>query len=222
MHLGLILDGNRRWAKQQGKLAGFGHQAGFDNFICITKHCAGLEQIKTISAYVLSTENLKRSKFELDNLFSIFINLATKHTAELKQNGVKVRLVGNLELLPDKVRLALENMAAETADNKKLLLQICIAYGGQDEIVRAVNKVGVKNLLPCSLEDFSKEIDSALGGKIDLVIRTGGKKRLSNFMLWQSAYAELYFSEKMWPEFGVEDLDKALKFFFKQQRNFGE
>ncbi len=220
MHIGLILDGNRRWAQSQGVPKMIGHKKGIENFKRIALHTFRNENVNTISAFALSTENLQRSAFELKNLFRIFLLFAKGSVAEFRENNVSVRFLGRLDLLPKNVQKSFSSLTEETASGVKTL-NICVAYGGRDEIIRAAEKL-CKAGEEWSEENFARHLDNPLSPPMDLLIRTGGKNRISNFMLWEAAYAEIYFSDKMWPDFSVNDISSALQYFKKQTRTFGK
>lgn len=222
MHIGFILDGNRRWAKKRLLPKAIGHKKGIENFENIVKICGEKEEIQTISAFALSTENLQRSEEELKNLFEIFSNFARKIEIFIK-NKVHVRFLGNISLLPQDLQEDFQSLENHTKvfEGGRLNLNVCIAFGGRDEIVRAAEKVAQAHE-EFTEENIEKYLDSRKSPPMDLLIRTGGKKRISNFMIWEAAYAELYFSEKMWPEFLEEDLEGALEFYKEQKRTFGK
>lgn len=219
MHVGIILDGNRRWAKRRAMPAVFGHKKGVDNFEDIANYAAASGEIDTLSAYALSTENLRRSQTELNALFEIFLSFEKK-VPSYREQGIRVRFSGNLALLPQKLCDSFARIIEQTAEGSNLVLNLCIAHGGRDEIVRAAARIAeAKEAF--SEAGFEKFLDTAGLPPVDLVIRTGGAHRLSNFLLWQCAYAELYFTETLWPAFSRAEFDSALEFYQKQQRNFG-
>ncbi len=220
MHIGLILDGNRRWAKKHSLPTAMGHKKGIDIFQNLVEYAAELERISVISAFALSTENLQRDAKELDNLFRLFLNFE-KRAPILVKKGARMRFLGNLALLPTKLRDSFARVADMTAAGEKLVINICIAFGGRDEIVRAAESLRHSEKT-ITEELFQTHLDAAQTPNIDLVIRTGGQKRISNFMIWEAAYAELYFTDLLWPEFSAAELDKAIIFFDEQKRNFGK
>lgn len=221
MHIALILDGNRRWAKKRGYPVFFGHKKGIDNLEKILKICAKDEEIKYISAFALSTENMKRDKKELKNLFDLIERFAKK-TKKFIEYQITVKPIGDFSVFPISTKNALKNLQKETIGGKNLYFAPALHFGGRDEIVRAVNKLLKSGVKKITEDIFSKTLDTAKMPPVDLLIRTGGKNRLSNFLLWECAYAEIYFSEKMWPEFEKNDLYEAIEFFKKTQRNFGK
>ncbi len=222
-HIAIIMDGNRRWAKKQGKPKFFGHTEGAKNIKLISKSTIQAK-IPNLTLYALSTENLlNRNKKELDHLFSL-INKLPKFISELLDNDVKLNTIGDLTKLPKKTKDILENLKQKTSHHKTLTLTLAINYGGQDEITRAVQNIVRKKITPEKIDykTINENLDTSGLPPVDLLIRTGGKQRLSNFLLWQAAYAELYFTEKFWPEFDDKELTKAIKYFQETQRNFGK
>jgi undecaprenyl diphosphate synthase len=217
MHLAIIMDGNRRWAKKHGWKKFFGHQTGIKLVKQVLDWCPKY-QIDILSVYALSTENLQRDSFELSYLFKLIKSFA-KDKEDFKNKNIKVKILGNTQLLPTDVQETLSVLENFTKNCTGVLFQICVSYGGRDEITRSVEKLTTKKE-EITEANISKNLDSNL--EPDLLIRTGGHKRLSNFLMWQSAYTELLFLDKMWPEFTENDLKSAVKHFQSQQRNFGE
>ena len=223
MHLALILDGNRRWARSRGLPPFFGHRKGLENLKGILRFCARNSQIKFCTAFALSTENLKREKSELENLFGLLENFASK-AEDFSSLGIKVKPIGNLQLLPQSTKQALLDLQSQTRKGANLVFAPAVCFGGRDEILRACQRImqsdeTAKNFDEKFLESF---LDTAGFPPVDLLVRTGGKKRLSNFLLWEAAYSELFFTTKMWPEFSESDLQNALDFFHETKRNFGK
>lgn len=222
-HIAIIMDGNRRWAQEQGKPAFFGHSEGAKNVERITE--IAVEQgISYLTLWALSTENLKkRSKTELSHLFSLMENIES-YLKKIIANGVSIKIIGNLAALPDKTRFSLERVMEQTKDNDKLVLTLAINYGGRDDIVRGVQKMMQNNLgaMDVTEELLSSYLDTAGMPDPDLVIRTGGKPRISNYMMWQIAYAEIFFSPLYWPAFDRKAFEEALQFFADIDRNFGK
>lgn len=220
MHIGLILDGNRRWAKSRGLPTAMGHKKGIDTFQAIIEHASEIDRIETISAFALSTENLKRDQSELDNLFRLFLSFE-KRAPKLVERGARIRFFGNLALLPVDLRESFTRVESITAEGTRLTVNICVAFGGRDEIVRGVSKL-IESGESVSEQNLARYLDSVNTPEVDLIIRTGGQRRISNFMIWEAAYAELYFTDLLWPEFSAQELHKALDFFDEQKRNFGK
>lgn len=219
-HLALILDGNRRWAKKRGLPRLLGHRRGTENlrklFPVFIKN-----KITHLTIYVLSTENLKnRNTSELANLFHL-IEKFTTDDAIFFENEIHLKVFGELKKFPTSTKKALRKLMERTSQHKKLILNLALGYGARAEIIHATNNF-VKLGKRATEKNFARELFSTNQPDPDLLIRTGGKKRLSNFLLWQLAYSEFYFSEKMWPEFDAAELEIALEFFRKQKRNFGK
>jgi len=226
-HLAVILDGNRRWAHDHGMQPWKGHWEGAKNFENFLNWCLELG-IPQVSAYVLSTENLKRSKTEINEIFKIFYEYFErweKETGEslLDKYQVKVRFVGDLESLPPKLVKLMGKIMRRTAKYQKKTLNILIAYGSKFELTRAFKKIAEKVMKLGRIEITEKDIEANLlvPVPVDLVIRTGGFSRLSNFLLWQTAYAETYFTKTLWPDFSKKELVKAIKWYNSVQKNFG-
>ncbi len=226
-HIAIILDGNRRWARAKGLPDNEGHKTGLENIKNLVEWCQEAD-VKILSLYCLSVENLKRSKNELDFLFE-YIKIRVEDIIENvkanKERELKYDVLGNFELLPiditNKISEALEiNQKEWKNDQPKLLVNLCICYGGRQDIVLSVKKV-VEKQLEINEENINNNLYTKGAKDVDLLIRTGGEQRLSNFLLWQMNYAELYFTDKMWPEFAKEDFAAALEWFSKRNRRFG-
>ncbi len=220
-HLGLILDGNRRWAKAQRIPTLEGHRKGYENLKTIG--IAAIERgITYVSAYVFSTENWNRSQEEVAYLMKLLIWVAKHEVKELHARNIRLVVAGSKERLKPDIIKAIEAAELKTAGNTAGTLCLCLNYGGQQEIVDAVNKIITqKTSQPVSVEQFEDYLYVPDVPRMDFVIRTSGEQRLSNFMLWRAAYSELLFVEKTWPDFSVEDLDEALLDYAKRQRRFG-
>ena len=222
IHLGIILDGNRRWAKAH-KLPTFdGHREGAEVFREIA--LATFERgIKFLSAWVFSTENWARSPEEIGYLMNLVTRAVNKYLDEFHKRGIKIVILGRQEGLESKVLRALQAAATKTSNNTKGNLVICFNYGGREEIVDTVKKLLDQKTSPDELtvDDITSNLYQPDIPAIDLVIRTSGEHRTSGFMLWRSDYAELYFTDKFWPDFTVEDLDNALADYQQRHRRFG-
>ncbi len=219
-HVGIIMDGNGRWAKRRHRPRSFGHSAGMDAMIRIVKR-ANEWDIRYITVYALSTENLKnRPREELDELFDLLRKYFSNNVKELHARGAKVRVIGDKAPLPDDVRRLLEDGEKNSPPDGKFTLTFAINYGGRAEIVRAaeVLRENGKNITE---ESLSSELYTEGLPEPDFIIRTGGEVRLSNFLLWQSAYAELYFTPVLFPDFSPKEFDKALKEYSRRTRRFG-
>ena len=222
-HVGFILDGNRRWAKAQGLPTLEGHRKGAEVFKEISR-TAFESGVQYISAYVFSTENWSRAEEEIGYLMKLLVRFVKTYLDEAHENGVRVVLLGRREGLSKPVLKAIENAEAKTAGNTKRTLALCFNYGGQEELVDAFKKLLAEGVKP---EDVTAEtIAQALYGPevppVDFMIRTSGEERTSGFMLYRVAYAELYFTDKYWPDFTVEDLNQALAEYSRRQRRFGK
>lgn len=216
-HLAIIMDGNRRWATERGLPKFLGHTEGAKTLRTIAK-AVRERHIPHLTLYALSTENVReRSEEELKHLYSLFEQLVD-YIGDFLENDARLKIIGDLTPLPEKTQKKLLEVAEQTKNNSAMTLTLAINYGGRDEIVRAARKQSGE----ITEASINAQLDTAGMPDVDLVIRTGGHHRLSNFLLWQSAYAELYFTETKWPAFSVEELDKALAWFQEQQRNRGK
>jgi undecaprenyl diphosphate synthase len=220
-HLGLILDGNRRWAKKHGKKVLDGHQAGAETFKTISL-AAFDKGIPYVSAYVFSAENWSRTEEEVSYLMKLLLKAVEKYLSEFNDREVKIVVLGNKEGLSSDVLQALERTEKKTKDNTKGTLALCFNYGGQQEIVDAANKAIQAQKAPLTPDIIEQYLYSPDLPNVDLVIRTSGEQRTSGFMLWRAAYAELLFEDKLWPDFTVDDLNEAITAYTKRQRRFGE
>ena len=219
-HIAMIMDGNGRWAKKRMLPRSVGHKYGMERMIGLMEHAFDLG-VDYITVYALSTENLKRPQEELEGLFNLLRNHFREYLRKICARGVRFRAVGDLSLLPDDVQKILRDSEEETAQYEGKGINVAVAYGARDEIVHAVNQA-VTNGEKVTEESFSKLLYTSEVPDPDLVIRTGKEVRLSNFLLYQSAYAELYFSDKMFPEFSDKELDKAIVSFSGRTRRFGK
>lgn len=216
------MDGNRRWAKAHGVPTLEGHRQGLETFRTIVK--SSLERdVQYLSAYVFSTENWSRAQEEVTYLMGLLVKAVEKYLDEFDSLGVKICFLGSREGLDKKVLAAMEHSESKTRDNSALTVGLCFNYGGKPELVDAVRKIVASGVSPT---DVTPElIDAAVYHPeipgIDLLLRTSGERRTSGYMLWRSDYAELYFLEKMWPDFTVQDLDEALADYASRQRRFG-
>ena len=222
-HLGIIIDGNRRWAQKRGLPSFEGHRRGLEKVKEIGKWCKK-RGVKILTLFAFSTENWDRSKTEVNYLMKLLGQaLAKKNIKEIDKEGIKIQVIGQREKLPSQLQEIIKKAEEITQNNKEGILNIALSYGGRAEIVEAVKKIVKKNPLPEITEDLiSRNLWTAGEPYPDLIIRTAGEQRLSNFLLWQAAYSELYFSEKYWPEFTEKDLDEALRNYTQRQRRFGK
>jgi len=222
-HLGIIIDGNRRWAKEKGLSSFQGHKKGLDNVEKITDHCIK-KGIKILTLYVFSVENWNRSKKEINYLMRLFVNnLTRKNIKKFNDKGIRFQTIGQKEKLPKLLQEKIKETEKATKNNKKSILNLAISYGGRPEIIQAIKNI-IKKKIP-----FNKINEEIINQNLwtvglaypDFIIRTGGEIRLSNFLTWQSAYSELYFTKKYWPEFTEKDLNKAFREYSRRERRFG-
>lgn len=219
-HIGIIMDGNGRWAKSRNRSRNYGHQKGAEALDAVVE-TAFKRGVEVLSFYAFSTENWQRPKEEVDKLLSIMTQLIDKWTEKLVKNKIRLVISGDLSCLSERRRKKIENALDATKDFREHTVNVCFNYGSRAEIIRAVNEC-VKDGKPVTEAEFSKALYTADLPDVDMVIRTSGEQRLSNFLLWQSAYAELYFTPVMWPDFDEKEVDKALAWFAERTRRFGK
>jgi undecaprenyl diphosphate synthase len=221
-HIAIIMDGNRRWARKRKMPAIRGHEFGVKAFEKIVDHCLKLG-IKHLTVYAFSTENWKRTKLEVNALIKILEKYLVEYGDELNEKGVRLRILGDISRFPKSTQVKLNSVLKKTAKNSKLCLNLAINYGGRAEIVQAVREISKKRITSAKITDKIIENHLYTVGQSDpdIIIRTGGELRLSNFLLWQAAYSELYFVKKFWPDFGPADLNRAIAEWQKRQRRFG-
>ena len=225
-HLAIIMDGNGRWAKQQGKQRIFGHEKGAKTVREIIQEVSQLG-IPYLTLYAFSTENWKRPHREVDFLLNLFDSFLEKEITEMHEQNVRMSFIGRRDRFSDRFLARMEDAEQRTAHNTGVHFNLAANYGSQDEIVRAVRKLATRvaegELRPEEIDEalFSNALDTAGDPPVDLFIRTSGDLRLSNFLLWQSAYAELYFTETHWPDFTPEELKRAIEDFAGRSRRFG-
>ncbi len=219
-HVAVIMDGNGRWAKNRLLPRSAGHRAGMKRMISLSEHIFDCG-VEWCTLYALSTENLNRPQEELDALFGLFREYFTKNVETLKEKKITLRVIGNLQLLPDDVREVIGRGEEETKGGARGTLVLAIAYGARQEILSAVNSA-VRAGMEVTEESFSALLSTEGIPDPDLLIRTGKEVRLSNFLLWQSAYAELYFTGKLFPDFTDKEFDKALVAYAERERRFGK
>jgi undecaprenyl diphosphate synthase len=221
-HVAIVMDGNGRWASKRFMPRGVGHKAGVDSLVNVVKAC-NERNIQYVTVFAFSSENWKRPEEEVSGLMSLLIVALSKHLIKLEVDGVRIRVVGDSEGVSDKVREALDNAEKETAHNSKLVLTVAFNYGGRWDIVQACQKAIADGVAPDALSEevLSKYMAMSYAPDPDLFIRTGGEIRLSNFLLWQSAYSELFFTDCLWPDFDAKELDRALAEYAQRERRFG-
>ena len=222
-HLAIIMDGNRRWAKDNNLPAALGHREGYKRFREIGDLCRQ-KGIRTITVYAFSTENWKRNDEEVSDLMDLLRFALNQEIGRLDKENIRVRIIGRRDDLSQDLQDLIARAEEQTKDNDSGDLNIAISYGGREEITNAVKKIVASGIAPESIneETVEKNLYTAGQNDPDLLIRCGGQKRLSNFLLWQLAYSEIYFTDVLWPDFDAAELEKALEFFDKTKRNFGK
>ncbi len=225
-HVAIIMDGNGRWAKARHMPRIFGHNAGVEALRNIV-NCATNYGIEILTIYAFSTENWRRPQEEIDGLFALLKQFVRNDLATLHKNGVRIRIQGRREGLSNEILSLVDEAEEKTINNNKLTLVICFNYGGQAEILDATKAIATKvlsgeiKLDEIDIETFEKHLNSADWSHPDLIIRTAGEQRLSNFLMWQSAYSELVFTQVLWPDFETKDFEMAINEFKKRKRRFG-
>lgn len=226
-HIAIIMDGNGRWAKMRGKLRIKGHAEGTEAVRKVVEESARLE-IDHLTLYAFSSENWNRPTNEVNVLMKLLVSSLRKEFENLTKNNICLKAIGKLTTLPDSVQEELKYVIEQTKSNDGLVLTLALSYGGQNEIVYAVKQIAQKvknNLISVENVDQSTIIEHLYSRDlpaVDLLIRTSGEQRISNFLPWQIAYAELYFSDTLWPDFTEEDLHKAILNYRKRERRFGK
>ncbi|MGD8234991.1 MAG: isoprenyl transferase [Chromatiales bacterium] len=226
-HVAIVMDGNGRWARQKGKPRTYGHKVGSSKVHDIVEESKELG-IEVLTLFAFSSENWKRPKSEVTFLMDLMIQMLKKEIRKLEEKGVQLRFIGQRELLPEKLLKVIRDSEARTRNNNSLILQIAASYGGQWDITQAARSLAEKvargELRPEQIDEqtFAAELAFSDLPDADLFIRTGGELRISNFLLWQAAYAEFYFTDVLWPDFTVDEYHNALRHFAKRQRRFGQ
>lgn len=226
-HLAIIMDGNGRWAKQKGMLRVFGHENGTKAVRETVESCARLG-IANLTLYAFSTENWNRPKMEVDTLMKLLVSSLKKELPTLQENNIKLITIGNTSQLPDSARKQLAEVTELTKNNNRMTLTLALSYGSREEIISAVKAISekVKNNTLAAEDINESTINNHLYTHslpdVDLVIRTSGEQRISNFLLWQIAYAEFYFTDVLWPDFREKDLHEAIISYQKRERRFGK
>lgn len=223
IHLGLILDGNRRWAKANGLSVVQGHRRGYQNLKTVSR--AALKYgVRYVSAYVFSTENWQRDKQEVRDIMNILKWVLKHEVKEFNKENIRLRVIGSKAKLGAALLTAIHDAEKLTENNTAGTILLCLDYGGQQEIVDAVKRIAQSGVAPADItaELIAENLYAPDVPPVDLVIRTSGEQRLSNFMTWEAAYSELLFNDKNWPEFSEADLNDALKYYQQRQRRFGK
>lgn len=217
-HIAIIMDGNGRWAQTQGKNRTYGHEKGAETVRAVTTFCAAHDEIDRLTLYAFSTENWKRPKLEVEFLMKLLEKYLKNELKTYLEGNIRFEPIGDLSLFSDSLRQTIEHVRRETAGSTGLVQSLALNYGAQDEIVRAANALIAHNT-PLTAESLEHALDTC--ENVDLLIRTGGDHRLSNFLLWQAAYAELFFTDTLWPDFTTAELEKIIKKFKTVERRFG-
>jgi len=226
-HLAIIMDGNGRWAKQKGLLRAFGHENGTKSVRTVVEASAQLG-IENLTLFAFSTENWNRPKLEVDLLMELLINSLKNELKTLQNNNIRLNSIGNLDLLPKSAQKKLQEVIETTKGNSRMVLTLALSYGSREELINAVKNISnkVKNNI-ISIDNIDESIiNQHLYTRdlpeVDLLIRTSGEHRISNFLLWQIAYSELYFTDVLWPDFKENDLYEAVISYQKRERRFGK
>ena len=220
-HIAIILDGNGRWAKRRGMPRGYGHVKGCENLEKICEYASELG-VKYLTVYAFSTENWKRSRSEVEGLMKLFLVSLRREIAALNKANVRVRLVGDLTAFSEELQKQIADSMKITENNTGLTLNVCVNYGGRWEILEAAKRSRDIPLEELTEQKFASLLPLADSGDVDLFIRTSGEERISNFMLWQLAYAELYFTKILWPDFTENEFLNALNWYSNRERRFGK
>ena len=221
-HVAIIMDGNGRWAQARGKKRTSGHKVGVERAREIVE-AAGGRNIESLTLFAFSSENWNRPKEEVSYLMELFIIALNREVKTLNKHGVKLKFLGDTSAFNDKLQASIAKAEALTEDNTKVRLNIAANYGGRWDIVNAANQIILQNpgIKSISEELLADNLVTSDLPPLDLLIRTGGETRISNFLIWQAAYAELYFCDTLWPDFDSQELDKALQAYSSRQRRFG-
>jgi undecaprenyl diphosphate synthase len=222
-HVAIVMDGNGRWARKRFMPRGIGHKAGVDALVKVVQASAD-RGIGFLTVFAFSSENWKRPEEEVSGLMSLLIVAVSKHLTKLKADGVQIRIAGDLSTVSDKVRDALQEAERSTAENSRLVLTVAFNYGGRWDIVQACRKALAAGVNESQLDEatLSRYMAMSYAPDPDLFIRTGGEVRISNFLLWQSAYTEFQFTPCLWPDFDGAELDVAIESFHRRERRFGD
>lgn len=226
-HLAIIMDGNGRWAAGMGRPRALGHEEGAKMVKHVVKHCAK-KGIEYLTLFAFSTENWLRPKKEVNTLMRILARSLRSELQTLVENDIQLRTIGDTKNLPEVVQSELEEVVTQTKSNTRMVLTLALSYGSRQEITSAMQEISAKVkkglISPSDIDEklINSHLYTCFMPEVDLLIRTSGEFRLSNFMLWQCAYAELYFTDTFWPDFDTQELDKALASYQKRERRFGK
>ena len=219
-HIAFIMDGNGRWAKKRGMPRSFGHKYGAKAFRNVVEYC-GKIGIKHVTVYAFSTENWGRPKGEIDSIIELLDKYIDECAQNMEKYDVRLRFIGDMTPFDDKLKAKIKSIEEMTKD-KGLILDVALNYGGRAEIVNACNRLIKEGKTNITEDDISRALYTAGSPDPDLIVRTAGEMRLSNFLMWQSAYSEFYFTDTLWPDMGPEDVDLAVEEFYKRKRRFGK
>ena len=217
-HVAIIMDGNGRWGLKKKKSRNFGHLKGLKAVEEVIK-VAIRNKIPYLTLYTFSTENWRRPKKEVNFLFDLIRSSLSKNLEKIIKKGIKVNIIGNKEGLPNDINKVITLIKKKTKSNKSITLNLALNYGSKEEIINAIKKI--KNTKTVTIKDFERNLYTKNIPDPDILIRTGGTKRLSNFLLWQSAYTEIFFIKKLWPDFNEKSFNKIIKSYYKIKRNYG-
>ena len=218
-HVAIIMDGNGRWALRKGRARNYGHQQGLKTIEKIVNYSIK-KNISYLTLFTFSSENWKRPKSEISFLFKLLESYFKKNLHRVINNGIKIKIIGKKSKLERNLRKIIERAEKKTKENKKISVQLALNYGSKNEIINSIKKI-VRKKKKITIENLEKNLYTSCFPNPDILIRTGGQKRLSNFLLWQIAYTEIFFIDKMWPDFNYNDFNKILNKFKRIKRNFG-
>ena len=218
-HIAIIMDGNGRWANKRGLPREMGHKQGAATFRKILEYCETIG-LRSLTVYAFSTENWKRPEKEVNSILSLLEQYVSECERDIKKHNVYYHFIGDLSRFDEGLRARIDKIE-ETTRGNEFVLNIAFNYGGRSEIAMAFNRLAAQGVTEVSEDDISEVLYTARSGDPDLIIRTGGDLRISNFLLWQAAYAELYFTDVLWPDFNEKELDRAIEVFYARKRRFG-
>ncbi len=218
-HIAFIMDGNGRWAKKRGMPREYGHKNGAETFKTIMKYC-GTIGMEAATFYVFSTENWKRPKKEVDAIMKLLSQYLDDCKKEIEISNLRIIFLGDKSIFPENIQKKMYEVERDSTKNT-YIVNLALNYGGRDEIVYAANKLIAEGKTNLTEDDFSRAVYTNKSPELDMIVRTGGDLRISNFLLWQAAYAELYFTDKLWPDLTTDDVDEIIENFTHRKRRFG-